>query len=170
MTSELGDVSEWIRRFTPQLLGVARAFAQDEDEAEDLLQELWIAAYERAHERAPNAPLSAWLHTLVLNIGRTRWRRRRRRERLFALWGRSERSHDGTHAPGISEALLRAQLWRSVAELPDLQRRVLLLRIVEDMSTAQAAAVLGLAQGTIKASLHRALKALRQTFEANDNG
>ncbi|MEP6619330.1 MAG: RNA polymerase sigma factor [bacterium] len=165
MSRELGDLSDWIGRYTPQLLGVAQAFARDADEAEDLLQELWIAAHDKARQRSSDTPVSAWLHAILLNIGRARYRRRRRRERLFAMWAGGGREHDGTHPPDISGALLRAQLWRDVANLPGLQRRVLLLRIIEDMSTAQTAHALGVAEGTIKASLHRALRTLRRALD-----
>jgi RNA polymerase sigma-70 factor (ECF subfamily) len=164
MRNDVAEFSQWIRLYTPRLFGVAKAFARDADEAEDLLQELWIIAYRKADQRTATTPVGAWLHAILLSIGRTRWRRKQRRARLFALWhGATDEPQTGG-APEIGPALEHARLWREVARLPDLQRRVLLLRLVEDMSTAQAAAQLGLAEGTIKASLHRALKKLRRQF------
>jgi RNA polymerase sigma-70 factor (ECF subfamily) len=162
MTAGVGDVSMWIREFTPQLIGVARAFADDADEAEDLLQELWISAHRKAEFRPRNAPIGAWLHSILLNIGRTRWRRRRRRERLLSLWNPEFRRHDESATDtDVDGAIQRGRLWRDVAALPELQRQVLLLRVVDDLSTSQTAARLGRAEGTVKASLHRALNALR---------
>ncbi|HEX9106050.1 MAG TPA: sigma factor, partial [Longimicrobiales bacterium] len=79
-------LASWIREYTPGLLGVARAFAAGEDEAEDLLQEVWITAWRKADERPAGMPLGAWLHRVALNVGRTRRRRRLRRERLRAYW------------------------------------------------------------------------------------
>jgi RNA polymerase sigma-70 factor (ECF subfamily) len=167
MSGELGDLPAWIRQFTPQLLGVARAFASGDEEAEDLLQELWIIAHESAHRRPTDAPLGAWLHAILLNIGRTRWRRRRRRERLMSLWGPSTSQHDeSTVEDDIDGSILRGSLWRDVAALPSLQRQVVLLRIVEDVSTARTAALLSRAEGTVKASLHRALRTLRARLTA----
>jgi RNA polymerase sigma-70 factor (ECF subfamily) len=154
------DLADCIRQHTPQLLGVARAFADGAEEAEDLLQELWIVAYRQMDRRPPDAPLRAWLHAILLNIGRARWRRRRRRQRLMALWAERDEPTVGAGLD-IGESLLRLHVWREIAALPELQRRVLLLRIVEGMSTAGAAAVLNRAEGTVKASLHRALKTLR---------
>jgi RNA polymerase sigma-70 factor (ECF subfamily) len=159
--SDHHDLADSIRQYTPQLLGVARAFADGAEEAEDLLQELWIVASREMDRRPPEAPLRAWLHTILLNIGRARWRRRRRRQQLMALWANQEEPTIGASLD-ISESLLRLHLWREIAALPDLQRRVLLLRIVEGMSTARTAASLNRAEGTIKASLHRALKTLRE--------
>jgi RNA polymerase sigma-70 factor (ECF subfamily) len=167
MRNDVAEFSRWIRLYTPRLFGVAKAFARDADEAEDLLQEVWIIAYRKADQRTATTPVGAWLHAILLGIGRTQWRRRRRRARLFALWhGATDEPQTGD-APEIGAELEHARLWREVARLPDLQRRVLLLRIVEDMSTAQAAVQLGLAEGTIKASLHRALKKLRRQFTSD---
>lgn len=155
------ELTNCIREHTPQLLSVARAFADGAEEADDLLQELWIVASREMHRRPAGAPLRAWLHAVLLNIGRARWRRRRRRERLMALWSDGVEPSVGV-AADIGDALIRARLWREIAKLPELQRRVLLLRIVEGMSTATAAATLHRAEGTVKASLHRALATLRR--------
>ena len=67
--------------------------------------------------------------------------------------------------PAISEELRRAALWRSVAALPPLQREVVLLRVVDDLSVADTAATLGRSEGTVKASLHRALATLRSCLD-----
>ena len=159
------ELSAWINTYTPRLLGVACAFARDADEAEDLLQELWIIAYRKADQRDGAMPVGAWLHAILLSIGRTRWRRRERRARLLALWNGAAAEPQTGPAPEMESVLERARLWREIARLPDLQRRVLLLRIVEDMSTAGAAAHLGRSEGTVKASLHHAIRSLRRRLE-----
>ena len=56
---------------------------------------------------------------------------------------------------------MRRATWRRVASLPKLQREVLVLRIVEGLSTTEAAERLGRAEGTVKASLSRGLSSLR---------
>lgn len=161
-----GDIAEWIRLYTPRLLGVARAFAYGPDEAEDILQEVWITAHEKAHMRPAGSPLGAWLYTLTLNEGRSRLRRFHRRARLRELWSLDLGPRE-EHAsvPGVGEELARSRLWREVARLPILQREALLLRVVEGMNTRETAEILDRADGTIKASLHRALKALRRELQ-----
>ena len=66
--------------------------------------------------------------------------------------------------PDVNRELRRLRLWRAVAELPELQKQVVLRRIVEDMSTKDAARSLNRAEGTIKASLHQAMTRLRREF------
>ena len=165
MIDDAGELRDWIRHHTPQLLNVARAFTADADEAEDLLQETWITAHEKRHQLADVSMAASWLHSILLNIARSRWRRKRRRENLFTFWKGGDATHDETQPPNIDQAVKNAELWRAVSALPDLQRRVLLLRIVDDMSTIQAANAIGVAEGTVKASLHRALSTLRKRVE-----
>ena len=56
---------------------------------------------------------------------------------------------------------LRELLWRGIADLPSLQRAVVLHRIIAGLTIADTARALNRAEGTIKASLHAALKTLR---------
>lgn len=161
MRDDAAEVTAWIREFTPRLYGVALAFAHDADDAEDLLQELWLRAYRRASQRSSTMPPGAWLHAILISIGRSRWRRRRRRQLLLALWHRSDSERTVGATPDIARELRHAQLWRAIAVLPSLQRTILLLRIVDDLATSEVAAQLGLAEGTVKSSLHRALRSLR---------
>ena len=104
----------------------------------------------------------AWFHTVRLNIGRSRWKRRRRRERLMSLWGGSTPVQAHETVIDIDSAVAHERLWRHVAALPTRQRDVLLRRIVEDCSATQTAEQLEHAQGTVKGSPHRALKTFQQ--------
>jgi RNA polymerase sigma factor (sigma-70 family) len=62
---------------------------------------------------------------------------------------------------------LRTALHDAVMTLPQRQRDVVLLRLVEGMSTAETAQRLGCAQGTVKASLHHALRKLQLLLKEN---
>jgi RNA polymerase sigma-70 factor, ECF subfamily len=152
-------LGEWMRRYTPRLLPIARAFAEGPDEAEDILQDVWIRAAQRVEQLGAQPDIGAWLFTVTLNEGRSRMRRRRRQMLLRSLRARDADSVRG--GATIGGELARRALWRAVAALPALQRDVLLLRVVSDFSTGQAAAALGRAEGTVKASLFRALRSLR---------
>ncbi len=164
MSDALGEreLASLIRKHTPQLFGVVRSFTADDDEAEDLLQEVWMTVSVQAHKRPATAPIGAWLHTVALNRACSHLRKVRRRRWLLMRWSTAlPPQHDETRAPSVREALERARLWRAVGNLPALQRDALLLRIVDGLSTREAAQQLGRAEGTVKASLFRALQNLR---------
>lgn len=170
MTAPLDEhaLASLIRVHTPQLLGVVLSFTTLDAEAEDILQEVWMIAAEKAHRRPRGAPLGAWLHAVALNRARSHCRRARRRRWLATLWSAElPAAHDDTRAPSLPSELQRARLWRAVAGLPRLQRDAVLLRVVEGLSTREAAQRLGRAEGTVKASLHRGLSTLRRLLDAS---
>ena len=153
------EVVMWIREYGPALLPVARAFADGPIEAEDILQEAWIVALRKRKGRPIGVPVRAWLHRIVMNVGRSAARKRTRRMRL--LGSNLPNRSPTPRPPTIQSDLMRRAMWRRVASLPKLQRDVLVLRIVEGMSTREAAERLGRAEGTVKASLSRGLSSLR---------
>ena len=159
------ELRELMREYTPRLLPVAMAFAERETEAEDILQEVWIDVSKKLDRRPTGAPMGAWLYKITLNQGRSRRRRRKRREGLLAGgFGWWSRDRDETKSPTLEEEQSKLRMWQAVAELPDLQREVLLLRVVDERSTAEVAQILDRAEGTVKASLSRALARLRKTI------
>ena len=160
------DLGLWIDQYGPRLRPVARAFAAGAEEADDILQEAWIIAAHRSHLRPKGAPIGAWLYTVTLNVGRSLLRRRKRREGLLGAWNViGDRPAYVGGSVDVAEELTRLRLWRVVSDLPWLQREVVLLRIVEGMSTKEAAESLNRAEGTVAASLHRAMKRLRKELE-----
>lgn len=162
------DLAALIRRETPRLYSVMRCFTEHDDDAEDLLQQLWLIALERSHRRDSRMPMGAWLHSVALNLGRSHHRRAKRRQWLRLRWAADlpRISTDGDTL-AVPTAPMTA-LWRAVAALPHLQREVVLLRVVEELSTRETALRLGRAEGTVKASLHRALATLRTYLQSGE--
>jgi RNA polymerase sigma factor (sigma-70 family) len=119
--------------------------------AEDIAQEAFLGAY-RDWERIRHP--SAWVRKVtVRRAGRTVHRRlleARALARLLAGRG-----------PAVAElAEEDAEVWRAVRALPRRQAQVVALRYVADAPVAEIAKTLGLAEGTVKARLHRARQAL----------
>ncbi len=159
-------IREWIREYGPQLLAVAQSFASDAQEAEDLVQETWIVAFRKFSRRPPDEAILSWLYSITLNLGKGLARRSKRRALLRMQWATDLPGPAAeVNVPSISRHLDNRRLWWCIAQLPDLQRECVLLRVVEGMSTAEAAEALGRAEGTVKVSLHRALEKLRKELE-----
>ena len=150
----------WIHEYEPYLRPVARSFAFDEDEVDDIMQEAWVVALTRGKDRT--APMRPWLFKIVINVGRNFRAKRRRRARLREMFLPSKPS--GVVPSGIGDELLASVLWREIGELPHLQQQALLHRIVDGLSTAETADVLDRAEGTVRASLHRALAKMKMKF------
>jgi RNA polymerase sigma factor (sigma-70 family) len=121
--------------------------------AEDQLAEAFARAWGswRSVRRHP-AP-RAWVVRTALNVGVSWWRHQRREVAL----GGQDRAHDTDMSTGcVDDRLLNA-----LRHLPLREREVVVLRLVLDLDTATTARQLGIAPGTVRAHLARAMAALR---------
>ena len=90
----------------------------------------------------------------------SRERRRDRRRPVSSLEAAAEISAPGdvVEAAAAREAMSAA--WQAVARLPEDRRRAIILRFVDEMSTAEIAAVLDRSEGAVRVLLHRALRSV----------
>lgn len=141
-------------RLARTLYGTALRMLHSREEAEDVVQEAFLA-FHRHGADGPDSP-EAWLRRVTINgcIDRIRRRRRRRAEETL------DPAHDGA-AGGAAPAVLRLDLERAVARLPERARLVFLLHDVEGLGHAELAAVLGISTGASKSQLFRAREILR---------
>ncbi len=137
----------------------------DADEADDVAQEAFIRAYRALDRFDPARPMRPWLMRIVTNLARNR---RRSVGRYLAALGRLLRAEPEPvlHNPGRpgpeAEAL---EVWEAVRHLNENDQRVIYLRYFLEMPEAEMAEALGIAPGTVKSRLHRALQRLRPIVE-----
>lgn len=161
-----------VRTHGGRMLAVARRFMPDEQDARDVLQEAFIAAFRSIDGFAGGAKLSTWLHRIVVNAAlmKLRSRRRRREDSIDDLLPRF--AEDGHHAEDVvgwdtpADELVERQQVRSrvreaIARLPEAYRTVLILRDIEERDTEETASLLGMTPQAVKTRLHRARQALR---------
>jgi RNA polymerase sigma-70 factor (ECF subfamily) len=154
-----------IEPLIPGLRRYARAWLRDATLADDLVQdclERAVASWSRRRGDAVRPWLYAILHNLLVDQGR----RRKRRPGLVPI-----EAADGPSlavAPAQEAGLLAADLLRALDALPDDQRAVLLLVSVEDLTYAEAAAVLKAPIGTVMSRLSRGRDRLATMMEAGE--
>jgi RNA polymerase sigma-70 factor, ECF subfamily len=165
-----------VRTTTPRLLAVARRILGNDEDARDTVQEAFISAFKALDHFAGDAKLSTWLHRIVVNTAlmRLRTRKRRPEEPLDSLLPAFKDDGHQRHEPvewrdgadvaldrEETQAFVRAQIGR----LSETYRTVLLLRDIEELSTPEAAAALGISENAVKIRLHRARQALRALLD-----
>lgn len=163
---------EIVRRHSDRLYRLARGHIGDAEEAFDVTQESFAAAYSGLHGYDPARPLIAWLVRIAVNKSRD-WRRRQRVRRFLTFAsahpaGTVEAVAD-ERPDGEVEAGHRAeldQLWEAIAALPQGLKEPLLLSTVEGMSHQQIGAILGLSQKAVEVRIYRARERLRENFAA----
>lgn len=137
----------------------------DAGHAEDVVAEAYARVWPRWRRgQVDDLLLLPYLRRTVANevYGRHRRRLLEMREAARA----PDRRADGRFEAQVDD---RDALWAALARLSPQQRVVVVLRIVEDLSEEQSAAMLGIPVGTVKSRLSRALAALRSTLE-DDRG
>jgi RNA polymerase sigma-70 factor (ECF subfamily) len=149
-----------MRRYNQRLYRVARAILRDEAEAEDVMQDAYVRSYQHLHQFAARAPFSAWLTSIAVHEALGRLRLRKRNPQL------DDTEHAGEPfmnvvetSPNPEQSASRAELGQLLEEalldLPAQYRVVVMLRDVEELSTSETAAALGLTEHNVKARLHR---------------
>jgi RNA polymerase sigma-70 factor (sigma-E family) len=129
----------------------------NQDLAEDLMQEAFTRAFDRAGALHDPAAFGGYLRTTILNLARMR-RRRASIERLSLTRYARREVAETTNSPAIDE---RDRLWTALHRLPYRQRAALVLRYYEDLSERDAADVLGVSLAALKGLVARGAKSLR---------
>lgn len=155
MTQFMDEIEECV----PALRRYARALTHDPDRADDLVQDCLERAIRKRGLWRPSGTVRSWMFRILLNIHRNDVRQLRRAPApvsLDALPGSDPAGPDVQ--PG---RLALAETARAMQALPLEQREALLLVAVEEMSYAEAAAVLAIPAGTLMSRLARARATLR---------
>ncbi len=164
-----------IQRHNRRLYRLARSVVRDDSEAEDVLQDAYVRAFNALPEFRGDSGLGTWLARIVLNEALGRLRRKRPTVELADI--------DRTPAPqahvipfplahpqpdperAMAQRQIHAMLERAIDELPDAFRTVLVARVIEDMSIEETAALLDLKPETVKTRLHRARGLLKAALD-----
>ncbi len=163
-----------MRRYNQRLFRIVRSIVQDDHEAEDVVQETYILAYEHLRQFEGRAKFSTWLTRIAVHEA-SRIRRRIHRAR-----GLGSTQSEGLHMVVDSETEdAEAELSRSelgellrqmVESLPTALRVVFTLRLVEGLSTDETAECLSLSTENVKIRLYRARSLLRQRIDERIGG
>jgi RNA polymerase sigma-70 factor (ECF subfamily) len=177
-----------IRRFHLSLVGVAASIIGSRAQAEEVVQDAWLAVFAGIGRFEGRSSLATWLFSIVLNRARTRASREGRLVGLPALMAGTEpggRAVDVTEfkpdghwreIPNLWDELSPErivggrQLWDHVTEaierLPSGQRAVIILRDMEGREAEEACTLLGISAENQRVLLHRARGRIRQTIDA----
>lgn len=168
-----GDVALFeilVRRYNRRVYRVARAIVRDESEAEDVMQDSYVRAFERLGQLRHGDRFAPWLTRIAAREAR---RRRRRRARDVPLSPVADFDDEARRVEATTDdperVTHRAELIRALASavdtLSERLRVVFMLRDVEGMSTEDTAVSLGISHEAVRVRLHRSRSALRAELE-----
>jgi RNA polymerase sigma-70 factor (ECF subfamily) len=157
------ELDNVVSRYRPMFYKRAFRLLRNATDAEDAVQDALLSAYKHLGRFRGQAELSTWLTTIVINAARMQLRRRSGHLSLDQEHGQdglifSEQLPDSRPSPEevCSAVEARDRLVEGVQQLSPKLRRAFQLRDIDGLTTKEAAHVLGVRQGTVKAQLARA--------------
>jgi RNA polymerase sigma-70 factor, ECF subfamily len=170
---EPGAFELLMRRHNRRLYRVARAMLRDGAEAEDALQDAYLAAYQAIDSFRGQSTLATWLSKVLVNQCLGRMRRQARRDNIVPIVAMDADEQELHAMPNLDSETpdnamlrteLRAVLERKLDQLPEAFRTVFVLRCVEELSVEETAQVLDVPEATVRTRLFRARAMLRESL------
>jgi RNA polymerase sigma-70 factor, ECF subfamily len=157
-----------VTRYQPAVFRWALVFAQDPDEAEDLVQEVFVRAHRNLSRYRSDAPLGAWLYAITRSAANQSRRTRKRRLRLSLSSSAMPYRDVYTTDPGgrVDRERAAALIQELFAELPSRQREIFDLVDLQGLSPAETAERTGMKPATVRANLFKARAAIRRKLLA----
>ena len=159
-----GDAAAWeplVLAHQEAVFRLSYLLLGDPDDAEDIAQETFLRAWNHLKRFDPTRPLRPWLLSIASNLASNR---RRSAGRYLAALTRAFRN-EPISSSGIEERSVRHleanDLWKAVQTLSLPDQQIVYLRYFLEVSVAETAQVLHIAEGTVKSRLSRALERLR---------
>jgi RNA polymerase sigma factor (sigma-70 family) len=153
--------NEIVLKYRKSVYLTAVGLINDADEADDIAQDVFVKAYESISTFRGESALYTWLYRITVNLSLNRIRKRKARS-FFGL----EQVAQTLAAPDADEPAelneLNIRLRRAIAELPEKQRAVFILRHFRELPHAEIAQIMDRDVGTIKANYFQAVQKLRK--------
>lgn len=159
---------EVIRLYSEPLYRQIRRTVQSHEDADDVLQNTFLKAWQNIENFRGDARLSTWLYKIAINESLTFLEKEKKRRGLSLD---DEESHTiaQIHADtNIDGDELAQRLREAIATLPEKQRLVFNMRYYDEMKYEQMSEIMGTSVGALKASYHLAVKKIEQFFEESD--
>jgi RNA polymerase sigma-70 factor (ECF subfamily) len=155
------------------LMGIARGYARDADEVDDLYQAILIRAWKQRLTYTGRGTLGGWLFRLSHNAGLS-YRRSKDRERSLRLrfWAQGERDVSAWRpADSRRVAMQRLRVRRlrtAIANLPEQQRTAVSLMLLDGLSVREIAAEMRVTEATVRSHQRHALEQLKSMFRPEE--
>ena len=164
---------ELVDLFKDRIYNTALGFVQNEEDAEEITQDVFIRVFEKINGFRGDAKLSTWLYRITVRESLELLRKKKRKKRAGILmrvfikkeeeWHQPDFNHPGIAAENKETA---AVLFKAIRQLPEQQQIAFLLQKTENLNQADIAEVMNTSIGAVESLLQRAKSNLRKVLEA----
>lgn len=157
-----------IRKYNQRLFRISRSLVKDSDEAEDVVQEAYIKAYEQLPLFKGNSRFSTWLTRILINeaLARVKYRNRfnlihtEDKDGYLSIYHKSGSVMQNPEEKSINQELKKV-MENAIDQLPLKYKLTFMMREIENMNVAETSECLKISQSNVKVRLNRAKEMLR---------
>ena len=150
-----------VRKYMKRVASVAWGIVRNAADAEDIAQEAFVKAFQSMERFQSDQPFGPWIFRIVTNLSLdvVKHRTKFRHEELSGAEPAARR--DSATLPAATSEIAR-RIDRAIESLPEMQRLVARLFLVEEFEHPEIASMTGLSEGTVRSHLSLARKKLRE--------
>lgn len=159
-----GDAAAYdylVRKYLPRAVSIARGVVRNAHDAEDLAQEAFVKAYQNIGRFREGEAFGPWIYRIVTNAALDVLRHRAKFRHEAIADSEPAARRDDAEVPAMSSEIAR-RIDAAIEELPEMQRVVARLHLVEEFEHDEIAAMTGLSEGTVRSHLSLARKKLKE--------
>ena len=169
-------LTELVRELSPRIWVAIRQYARDDDQSDDLLQDCWVRILEHLDTYRRDESFAAWALEVSQNLCRMIARARKTARVVeVPVWDVDEQAggDPGSTAGSPQTEDRRGEsrkrvVYEALGRLPDRERDVIVLRLLEGRTTAEAAEIVGVSERAVRMILVRGMTRLRQMEELRE--
>jgi RNA polymerase sigma-70 factor (ECF subfamily) len=162
-------LEDLMERYRSRVYRLAFRFAGEKEDAEEIVQEVFMTLYQKLDQFQGKSAFSTWLYRVAVNTSLMKIRNQARGEHVSIdelsedHFQHDEDAQNPDETIMTEEALQRIE--NAVGRLPDDFKTVVVLRDIEGFSNEETAEILGISAAAAKSRIHRARAYLRQRLE-----
>lgn len=163
--------TEIVARYTEKVHNLALRVTRSQEDAEEILQDVFITVYNKIDKFEGKSAFSSWLYRITIN---TAFMKLRKNKRHIAS-SLDESQENGKDIDVTPEQInndshsvqheLRAELEKAITRLPEEYKNIFILRDIDGLSNQEVSEVIGLSVPAVKSRLHRARLMLRKKLQ-----
>ncbi len=156
-----------VRKYQQKIYWLVRKMVIDHDDANDVVQEIFIKVHKAIDKFREDAQLYTWIYRIATNECLSFLNRKRRRFFLSLDDVNGELSTKIDSAPYVDGDEIQKKLQKALLQLPDKQRLVFNMKYYEELSYEEMSAITNTSVGALKASFHHATKKIEHFLTSN---
>ena len=156
-----------VRKYQEKVYWLIRKMVIDHDDADDLVQEVFIKVWKNLDKFKEASQLYTWIYRIATNECLTFLNKKRKRFFLSVVDVEKELSNKIDNSAHMDGDTIQIKLQKALLKLPDKQRLVFNMKYYEEMKYEEIAEITGTSVGSLKASYHHAVKKIEEILSGD---